>query len=75
MDVKYVVKLCLEAGLKEEGVYLLSLLDQQQQALELALTINLGNQPLILWQGYIFWPETLPCFLGLTVFFKFFRLF
>jgi len=40
VDVKYLLKLCLEAGLKEEGVYLLTLLDQHQQALELALAIN-----------------------------------
>ncbi|XP_023332203.1 vacuolar protein sorting-associated protein 18 homolog [Eurytemora carolleeae] len=41
VDVKYVLKLCLDAGLQEEGVYLLTLLDQHQQSMELALTINI----------------------------------
>ena len=44
MDVKYLLKLCLEAGLREEGVYLYTLLNQHQQALELALTVDIGRQ-------------------------------
>ena len=43
VDVKYILKQCLDAGLVEEGVYLLTLLEQYQQAVELALTINLGT--------------------------------
>lgn len=41
VDVKYVLRLCLEAGLKQEGVHLLTLLEQHPQAMELALTIDI----------------------------------
>ena len=43
LDVKYILKQCLEAGLKEQGVYLLTMLGQHLDAMELALSIDIGE--------------------------------
>lgn len=41
LDEKYVLKQCLDAGLKEQGVYLLTMLGQHLHAMDLALSIDL----------------------------------
>ena len=39
--MKYILKQCLEEGLKEQGVYLLTMLGQHLDAMELALSIDI----------------------------------
>ena len=39
-DTKYALKLCVEAGLVREAVYLYTVLGQHEQAVELALTLD-----------------------------------
>ena len=39
-DLKYALKLCVEAGRKKEAVYLYTLLEQHERAVELALDVD-----------------------------------